>query len=98
MIDEYVTFFTGHHEWSAVSITTGQTGSGYSPQNAIDNAIKATDQLVELVRERRLVDPIKPAPGLISKIARIARPLADEDYDCGTVYRFTRTIEDFGPN
>ena len=93
MTDKYVIFFTGRCGWSAVSISTGQTGYGYTPREAINNAIKAADQLTELTRESSPSATIEPASELISKLARIAQPLNCDDYNQGVVYSYERTIE-----
>lgn len=95
MIDEYVVIYIGRHGWSAVGIKTGQTGIGHSPRDAINNAIKATDDFIRLRKQRGSTDPIKPAPKTMSVLARSARPLGERDFDRGAVYRFERIVEDF---
>ena len=95
MLDKYVIFFIGSRSgWAAVSITTGKSGSGYNPREALDNAIETSDQLIESVQANEYIDPVKPTPRLISKLARIAQPLDDVDFAQGVVYTHERTIDD----
>jgi hypothetical protein len=91
MTDEYIVFYTGHCGWSAVSTSTGQTGFGYDPKEAVNNAIKAADQLRGLARDDETMETMDPAAELTSKLAQIAQPLDCDDYNHGVVYRYVRS-------
>ena len=76
--------------WAAISIQTRLVGVGGNPREALANAINAVDQPTEGSTEDLNTHVCSSSHGLMMTLAKMARPLPDEDYTPGAVYKFER--------